>query len=78
MSRFISRLGEKALPLYKLLKKTKNFQWTDEETMALEEIKTHLDGNPILATPGVGEPVLLYISATNQVVSNGACRGAGI
>ena len=69
LSRFISRLGEKALPLYKLLKKTKNFQWTDEATMALEEIKTLLAGNPILAAAGVGEPMLLYISATNQVVS---------
>ena len=42
MSRFISRLGEKAFPLYKLLKKTKNFQWIDEATAALEEIKTLL------------------------------------
>jgi hypothetical protein len=69
LSRFISRLGEKALPLYKLLKKTKNFQWTEEATVVLEEIKTLLAGNPILAAPGVGEPMLLYISATNQVVS---------
>ncbi|XP_073367790.1 uncharacterized protein [Aegilops tauschii subsp. strangulata] len=35
----------------------------------LEEIKTLLVGNPILAVPSVGEPMLLYISATNQVVN---------
>src|SRR3954468_3846361 len=29
-SRFVSRLGEKALPLYKLLKKADKFTWTDE------------------------------------------------
>jgi hypothetical protein len=69
LSRFISRLGEKALPLYKLLKKTKNFQWTDEATTALEEIKTLLASNPILTAPSIGEPMLLYVSATNQVVS---------
>src|SRR4051812_24767092 len=69
LSRFISHLGGKALPLYKLLKKTKNFQWIDEETMALEEIKTLLTGNPILATPDIREPMLLYILATNEVVS---------
>ena len=37
--------------------------------MALEEIKTLLTGNPILPAPNVGEPMLLYISANNQVVS---------
>ena len=28
LSRFISRLGEKALPFYQLLKKTEKFEWT--------------------------------------------------
>src|SRR3990170_2294950 len=37
LSHFISRLGEKALPLYKLLKQTKTFQWTKEATAALED-----------------------------------------
>jgi hypothetical protein len=69
LSRFISRLGEKTLPLYKLLKQTKKIQWTSEAGAALEEIKTLLATNPILAAPGAGEPMLLYISATNQVVS---------
>ena len=69
LSRFISRLGEKALSLYKLLKRTKNFQWTDEATTVLEENKTLLASKPILTTPSIGEPMLLYVSATNQVVS---------
>ena len=30
LSRFISRLGERGLPLYKLLKKTDTFIWTEE------------------------------------------------
>ena len=42
MSRFISRLGEKALPLYKLLKKTEKFTWTAEADVALEELKKML------------------------------------
>ena len=28
LSRFVSRLGEKALPLYQLMKKSKTFVWT--------------------------------------------------
>ena len=69
LSRFISRLGEKALPLYRLLRRTEHFEWTDAATAGLEEIKTLLASNPILAAPNVGEPMLLYISATHQVVS---------
>jgi hypothetical protein len=30
LSRFISRLGEKGLPLYRLLKKHERFSWTAE------------------------------------------------
>ena len=69
LSRFISKLGEKVLPLYKLLRRTHSFEWTDAATAGLEEIKALLVGNPILAAPGVGEPMLLYISTTHQVVS---------
>ena len=69
LSRFISRLGEKALPLYRLLRQTDHFKWTDTATAGLEEIKTLLASNPILAAPNSGEPMLLYISATHQVVS---------
>ena len=37
LSRFISKLGEKALPLYRLLQHTDNFEWTDAATAGLEE-----------------------------------------
>ena len=42
LSRFISRLGEKALPLYRLLRRTEHFEWTDAATAGLEEIKSIL------------------------------------
>ena len=35
VSRFISLLGEKAMPLYKLLKKADKFTWMDEADAAL-------------------------------------------
>ena len=69
LSRFISRLGEKALPLYHLLCHTDHFVWTDAATAGLEEIKAILATNPILPAPNIGEPMLLYIAATHQVVS---------
>ena len=69
LSRFISYLGEKALPLYRLLRCTEHFEWTDAATAGLEAIKAILATNPILAVSNIGEPMLLYIAATHQVVS---------
>ena len=39
LSRFISRLGEKAIPLYHMLKKTDNFVWNDATDAAFEDLK---------------------------------------
>jgi hypothetical protein len=41
LSRFISRLGEKALPLYRLLKKSKHFSWTLRLRKPLQGSKLH-------------------------------------
>jgi hypothetical protein len=69
LSRFISRLGEKALPLYRLLKKSKHFSWTLEAEKALAKLKATLSNSPILVPPTLGEPLLLYVTAMTQVVS---------
>ena len=36
LSRFVSRLGEKAIPLYQLLRKSDRFVWTSEADEALK------------------------------------------
>jgi hypothetical protein len=69
LGRFISKLGEKGLPFFKLLKKSVKFEWTDEADQALEELKTFLTTPPIMVTPAPKETVLPYISASTQVVS---------
>jgi len=56
------------MPLYKLLKRTDTFVWTEEAQQALESLKTSLTLAPILIAPEQGEP-LLYIAASNHVVS---------
>jgi hypothetical protein len=75
LSRFISRLGEKVLPFYKLLKKVDKFQWTLEAQEALDALNKFLTTLPVLklphrATPNQpAEDLLLYISCTTHVVS---------
>ena len=69
LSRFISRLGEKALPLYQLMKKSDYFRWTPQADAAFQELKKMLSSAPTLASPLPKEPMLLYVAATNRVVS---------
>src|SRR4051794_40047727 len=67
--RFISRLGERALPFFKLLKKSVPIDWTPEVDAALQDLKMYLSSPPILVTPRIKEPLLLYLSETTQEVS---------
>jgi hypothetical protein len=69
LSRFIARLGERSLPVYKLMKKSDHFSWTSKEQEALDSLKNLFKSPPILTAPTTEEPMLLYILATTQVVS---------
>jgi len=54
LSRFISRLGEKGLPLYRLLRNSEHFSWTPEAQEALDKLKALLTNPPILVPPPRG------------------------
>ena len=69
LSRFILCLGERGLPLYRLLKKADRFEWTFEAQEALDMVKLLLTRASILVSPTNGESPLLYIAATTQVIS---------
>jgi hypothetical protein len=75
LSRFISWLGEKGPPFYKLLKKVDKFQWTLEAHESLDALKKFLTTPPVLKPPHRAMPdqpvedLLLYISCTTHVVS---------
>jgi hypothetical protein len=69
LSRLISRLREKGLPLYRLLKKSKHFSCTPQAQEALDKLKALLTNPPILVSPAEEEPLLLYVATTDQVAS---------
>jgi hypothetical protein len=64
LSRFVSRLGEKAMPVYQLMKKTDHFVWSQRTDEAFNDLKRALSTAPILVAPAPREPMLLYIAAT--------------
>jgi hypothetical protein len=69
LSRFISCLSEKGLPLYRLLRKAECFTWTPKAEEARGNLKALLTNAPILVPPVAGEALLIYVAATTQVVS---------
>jgi dsDNA-binding SOS-regulon protein len=70
LSRFVARLGEKALPFYALMKKSDDkFEWMEEAYMAFAQLEKVLSTPPVLVAPKEKELLLLYIAATHQVVS---------
>jgi dsDNA-binding SOS-regulon protein len=69
VGRIIIKLGKKGLPFFKLLKKSEKFKWMDEADHTLEELKTYLTTPPVKVPTAPKETLLLYISASTQVVS---------
>lgn len=57
------------MPLYQLMKKSERFAWTPQADSAFHELNKMLSSAPILASPLPKEPMLLYVAATNRVVS---------
>jgi dsDNA-binding SOS-regulon protein len=70
LSRFIAKLGEKALPFYNLMKKSEKFEWTKEAQDSFDNLKKILSTSPVLVTPREKETLLMYIAATAQVFSS--------
>ena len=69
LSRFISHLGEKGLPFFKLLKASEHFSWSKEVDTAFEQLKLFLTKPPIMTAPWLDKTLLIYIAATSRVVS---------
>ena len=51
LGRFISKLGERALPFFKLMKEKCPFEWTPEADRAFQDLKRYLTSPPVLVAP---------------------------
>ena len=69
LSRFIPKSACKSLPLFKLLKKEVEFEWTDQCQRALDELKAALTNPPIMTKPQPGETLYLYLAITDEAMS---------
>jgi hypothetical protein len=62
-------LGERGMPFYKLLRKVDGFQWDDQAAVTFIELKQYLKSLLIMVPPKPDDVLLLYVVATDAVVS---------
>jgi hypothetical protein len=69
LNRFIPRAAERSLPFFQVLRSSKNFQWSNTQKQAFQEIKDYLSNMTKLCPLEPKSPLLLYLSASNSAVS---------
>jgi hypothetical protein len=69
VSRFISKSGERDIPFYKLLRKMVGFQWDNQAMAVFNELNQYLKSLPTLIPPKEDDVLLVYIVATDTVIS---------
>ena len=74
LNRFISKSVEKFQPFFDQIKKGKNFSWSKESDQAFERLKKYLSAPPLLFSPREGEPLYIYLAATDKAVSAAIIR----
>jgi hypothetical protein len=63
--RFIKDYGKICRPMFDSLKK-REFQWTDQQMAAFEQIKHALCSAPVLALPNFSKPFILEANASDK------------
>jgi hypothetical protein len=69
LNQFISKLGERGMPFYKLLHEADGFQWDDQAAATFIKLNQYLKSLPILVPPQLDDILLPYVAATYAVVS---------
>ena len=75
LNRFVSKVTDKCLPFFQVLKKS--FEWTDECQKAFKDLKKYLSSSPLLNPSMPGEELYLYIAVSQVAVSAALVRDEG-
>ncbi|XP_076944267.1 uncharacterized protein LOC143614833 [Bidens hawaiensis] len=71
LNRFLSSHAERSFPFVSTLRNCKKsqFRWTEEAETAFQEIKSLLAELPTLTAPKAGEPLVVYLAASERTIS---------
>ncbi|XP_071739707.1 uncharacterized protein [Rutidosis leptorrhynchoides] len=72
LSRFLSKVAERSLPFFQVLKASmgKSFDWTPEAENAFQEMKAFIKTLPTLTAPVPGETLTVYLAAGAEAISS--------
>ncbi|VFQ91054.1 unnamed protein product [Cuscuta campestris] len=70
LSRFLSKIADRATPFCKTIKKAKGFAWTEDCQRSLEALKAYRLSLPVLSKPKPGETLYLYQGVSPHAVSS--------
>ena len=69
LNRFISRSTDRCRPFYLLINKWKGFEWSEECTVAFQQLKEYLSRSPIMSSLAADEVLYAYIIVATHAVS---------
>ncbi|XP_076883275.1 uncharacterized protein LOC143531995 [Bidens hawaiensis] len=72
LNRFLSSHAKRSFPLVSTLRnclKKSQFRWTAEAETTFQEIKSRLAELPTLTAPKAGEPLIIYLAASDRAIS---------
>ena len=69
LNRFISRSADRYRPFYLLINKWKGFEWSEDCTVAFQQLKEYLLRPPIMFSPATDEVLYAYITVAPHAVS---------
>ncbi|XP_022891987.1 uncharacterized protein LOC111406852 [Olea europaea var. sylvestris] len=77
LSCFVSKATDKCLPLFKVLKAEKKFEWNEECEEAFQGLKRHLGQAPFLSKRKPDDILQLYLAISNEAISTILTREEG-
>ena len=69
LNKFISKLAECSLPLFKALRGGDKLDWGPEQSRACQQLKNYLSTKLMVIVPDPEAPLLLYVVASDHAVS---------
>ena len=75
LNRFVSKVTDKCLPFFKILRKA--FEWTDECQKNFQDLKVYLTIAPLLSPSIPSEELYLYLAISLHVISLALIREEG-
>ena len=69
LNRFISRSADRCRPFYLLINKGEGFEWSEDCTVAFQQLKEYLSQPPIMSSPAADEVLYAYIAVAPYAMS---------